>query len=188
MTSKLKGRPQKISDEVLRKMLVEYSSRYLGKVTYLGLERKTGIKRHVWSRRMSQEIKNLNEPLISHTEDDNKLPLPNIELIVEQHFENKKKLVQALSHVNDVVQSLYDQNLTFKKKNENLKDKLEQQTDKNKKLVQTIKEYEEIIVGSAYGVVRQDKKIKKNLVSIETENEVAATSLDFKKMFPNIFN
>lgn len=188
MKNKLKGRPQNISDEALRKVLVEYSSRYLGKVTYLGLERETGIKRHVWSRRMSQEIKNLNEPLISNTDDDNKLPLPNIESIVEQHFESKKKLIQALSHINDVIQSLYDQNLILKKKNENLESKLEQQTDKNKKLNQTIREYEEIIVGSTYGVVRKDKKIKKNLVSIETENELAATSLDFKKMFPNIFN
>ncbi|MDE8674456.1 hypothetical protein [Priestia aryabhattai] len=188
MISKSKGRPQKVSDNELRKMLVEYSSDYLGKVTYLGLERETGIKRHVWSRRMSKEIDRLNEPLISYTDNDDKLPLPNIELIVEQHFENKKHLVQALSHINDVVQALYDQNLTLKNKNHSLEEKLEQQTDKNKKLDQTIKEYEEIIVGSAYGVVRKDKKIKKNLVSIEAQNEVAATSLNFKKMFPNIFN
>lgn len=187
MNKRPKGRPQKFSDNELRTILLQYASSYGGRITCLGLEKETGIKRHVWSRRMSSDIKKINEPLLSSTEHSNKLPLPNIELIVEQYFNDKKGLVYSLTHVNEVIQSLYDQSLTLQQKNTTLEHELEQQKLEIKKLKLTIGEYEEIIAGSAYGVVRQEKKIKKNLVSIDSQNQNAATSLDFKKMFPNIF-
>ncbi|MGG0248774.1 hypothetical protein ABEY24_10390 [Peribacillus frigoritolerans] len=187
MSTHTKGRPHKVSDNELRKILLQYSSSYPGRITCLGLEKETGIKRHVWSRRMNIDINKINELLISNNDNNDKLPLPNIEQIVEQYFDNKKELIKALTHINDVVQSLYDQNLTFQKKNKNLENEIEQRKSQVKRLDLTIREYEEIITGSAYGVVRKEKKLKKNLVSIEKQNENAASSLDFQKMFPNIF-
>ncbi|SME39591.1 hypothetical protein BACERE00175_04922 [Bacillus cereus] len=187
MNKKEKGRPQKYTDQELTKILLDYASQNPGKINYLALEKTTGIKRHVWSRRKRKDIERLNAPLLSENNDAPPLPLPNIEFIIERYGNDTKALSGALKHVNEVIQSLYDDLLQSRKKNEQYKENIQQQQQKIKDLTITLKEYEDIIAGSVYKENREETQLQNNILTINSDNKENAVSLDFKKMFPNIF-
>ncbi|MCU5111470.1 hypothetical protein OCD79_13745 [Bacillus wiedmannii] len=187
MNKKEKGRPQKYTDEELTKILLDYASQNPGRINYLSLEKTTGIKRHVWSRRKRKDIERLNAPLLRENNDAPPLPLPNIEFIIERYGNDTKALSGALKHVNEVIQSLYDDLLQSRKKNEQYKENIQQQQKKIKDLTITLKEYEDIIAGSVYKDNREETQLQNNILTINNNNKENAVSLDFKKMFPNIF-
>lgn len=182
-----KGRPPKYTDEELTKILLDYVSKTPGKINFSALEDATGIKRHVWSRRKRKDIERLNTPLLSTKNDAPPLPLPNIEFIIERYGNDTKALSGALKHVNEVIQSLYDDLLQSQKKIEQYKEKIEQQQNKIKELTITLSEYEDIVAGSVYKDNREENQLESNLLTINSNNKENAVSLDFKKMFPNIF-
>ncbi|QWH88408.1 hypothetical protein EXW29_09500 [Bacillus toyonensis] len=187
MNKKERGRPQKYTDEELTKILLDYASHNPGKINYLDLEKKTGIKRHVWSRRKRKDIERLNVPLLSENNDAPPLPLPNIEFIIERYGNDTKALSGALKHVNEVIQSLYYDLLQSQKKNKQYKENIEHQKQKIKELTYILKEYEDIIAGSVYKNNREETQLENNILTIDSNNKDNAVSLDFKKMFPNIF-
>lgn len=188
MNKKEKGRPQKYTDEELTKILLDYVSKTSGKINFSALEDVTGIKRHVWSRRKRKDIERLNTPLLSTKNDAPPLPLPNIEFIIERYGNDTKALSGALKHVNEVIQSLYDDLLQSQKKIEQYKENIEQQQNKIKELTITLREYEDIVAGSVYKDNREENQLQSNLLTINNNNNKEnAVSLDFKKMFPNIF-
>ncbi|PGS68223.1 hypothetical protein COC69_27060 [Bacillus cereus] len=187
MNKREKGRPQKYTDEELTKILLDYTSKTPGKINYLTLEKVTGIKRHVWSRRMGQDIQRLNAPLLTENNQAPALPLPNIEFIIERYGHNTKALSGALKHVNEVIQSLYDDALQSQKKIQQYKENIRQQQQKIKELTLTLREYENIIAGSVYKENREKNQIQNNILTINHTNQENAVSLDFKKMFPNLF-
>ncbi|MGR5972541.1 hypothetical protein ACT7CX_12800 [Bacillus cereus] len=92
-----------------------------------------------------------------------------------------------MKHVNEVIQSLYDDLLQSRKKNEQYKENIQQQQQKIKDLTITLKEYEDIIAGSVYKDNREETQLQNNILTINSDNKENAVSLDFKKMFPNIF-
>ena len=187
MNKKEKGRPQKYTDEELTKILLDYVSKTPGKINFSALEDVTGIKRHVWSRRKRKDIERLNTPLLSTKNDAPPLPLPNIEFIIERYGNDTKALSGALKHVNEVIQSLYDDLLQSQKKIEQYKENIEQQQNKIKELTITLREYEDIVAGSVYKDNREENQLQGNLLTINNNNKENVVSLDFKKMFPNIF-
>ncbi|MGX5375398.1 hypothetical protein ACWKT1_23100 [Bacillus cereus] len=187
MNKQEKGRPPKYTDEELTKTLLDYASKTPGKINYSALAKATGIKRHVWSRRKRTDIERLNTPLLSEQNDAPSLPLPNIEFIIERYGNDTKALTGALKHVNEVIQSLYDDLLQSRKKNERFKESIEQQQKKIKELTITLREYENIVAGSVYKDNREENHLQSNLLTINSNNKENAVSLDFKKMFPNIF-
>lgn len=80
-----------------------------GEITYLGLEKATGISRNTWSRNMKEKIDLLNNPLpILDSNNDNSLPLPNISEIIERYYPNKDKIIEAIQHVGRSLQKLFD--------------------------------------------------------------------------------
>ncbi|MED2245138.1 hypothetical protein P4Y88_18420, partial [Bacillus thuringiensis] len=64
---------------------------------------------------------------------------------------------------------------------------IEQQQKKIKELTITLREYENIVAGSVYRDNREENQLQGNLLTINNNNKENAVSLDFKKMFPNIF-
>lgn len=72
-------------------------------------------------------------------------------------------------------------------KNERFKESIEQQQKKIKELTITLREYENIVAGSVYKDNREENQLQGNLLTINSNNKENAVSLDFKKMFPNIF-
>ncbi|SFB25629.1 MULTISPECIES: hypothetical protein [unclassified Bacillus (in: firmicutes)] len=187
MSKRGKGAPEKYTQKQLEETLILYATQKPGKITPSDLEKVTGIKRHVWSRRMKDQINRINKPFVYSNKDIEPLPLPNIEAIVKRYEGNSKLLIDALSHLNGVIHSLYEQNIRQQNKIVELEEKLQKEKQKIVDLNATINEYEQIIVGSSYGTSRRENGINKNLISIDKSNLENALCLDFKKMFPKIF-
>ncbi|MEG2867898.1 MAG: hypothetical protein RR894_09130 [Terrisporobacter sp.] len=191
MGSDNKGRPCKITNEELSKILLDYASRNQGKITYLQLEKETGIKRHVWARRMKSEIDSINNKAINiDTSNFEKIPLPNVVDIIEKYFGNKQKLIDEFLSYNDYIQSLWDKAIKLDN-TELLKTELTYQIKElekeNKYLKDNAdyykKEYEKIVVESTY-ISKQDEKGIKD--AIKTDNNEKIISADWRKNFPNL--
>ncbi|WP_242319906.1 hypothetical protein [Bacillus cereus group sp. BfR-BA-01349] len=183
--TKKRGRPQTVTDEELKKVLVTYAAEHPGIINYSQLEAHTGIKRHVWSRRMKKNIQKLNSPLHAEHLHTSALPLPNIESIIERYENHPQKLIQALDQFNQTLHKLYEKNVKLNERNNKLKKEITQKNEDIKALSNTISEYEDIIAGSSYHENRKKHNLKENLISISHQDE--SRSLDFKKLFPNLF-
>lgn len=88
------GKPKKYSLQELRQQLLNYVQKHPNKViSYIDLERETGISRNTWSRNLKDEIAKLNAPIPFTTkiDFDTGIPLPNIFDIVEKNYDNKQK-------------------------------------------------------------------------------------------------
>ncbi|MDZ3952283.1 hypothetical protein U0X36_04855 [Bacillus thuringiensis] len=180
-----RGRPKTITDEELQQILSAYAAEHPGIINYSQLAAHTGIKRHVWSRRMKQAVQKLNSPLLSAQTNAPALPLPNIESIIERYGNNPKKLIEAFEHLNQTLHILYEKNIKLNEQNNKLKEGISQKKQEIKALSATITEYEDMIAGSSYHDHRQNNKLKQNLISISNDDE--SLSLDFKNLFPNLF-
>lgn len=188
-----KGRPRIYSDAALKSILEKYAQNNPGKVTYLQLEKATKIKRHVWSRRMGHVINRLNQPIISQSlvTTNNSLPLPNIDEYITRFENNKKGLRDALFNLNDVIQSLYEQNLKLNKKvkdNEDLEEIIKQKEKEIKEQQAIIKHYESLVIASSNPSVRREKGIRNNVICINENNKEQSLSLELKSSFATLFD
>ncbi|MDG0875562.1 hypothetical protein L3476_05070 [Paenibacillus thiaminolyticus] len=91
-----KGRPSNYTDEQLKEMALDIKKKYKGqKLTYLLLEKETGIGRNTWSRRIPETIEKLNNPVprsIGISERDD-VYFPNIEQIFDLYKNDKNKII-----------------------------------------------------------------------------------------------
>lgn len=189
-----RGRPQKYTDTDLKNILVKIVSQNPGKkLTPSYLENSTGIKRHVWSRRMQETIDKLNQPIQIISRDESQLPLPNVVQLVEHYWENKTGLIKALSHFNETLQNLYGQIRAYDKENEKyklLKQEIQGKDDKIKELNKELNYYKDLYlktaVKSSYKSY-QDKDGLKNVISISA-NKYRGLDTDFISNFPELFD
>jgi len=187
-----KGRPQSITDDELRKVLLEYASKSPGKISYLGLEKETGIKRHIWARRMKDEIRAINNKTLNI--DASKfiqIPLPNVIDMIEKYFGNKDKLIEAFLVYNDYIQALWEKALKYEKGKETeieLRQKIKELESEVKFLKGNRKyykeQYEKICVESTYASKQKEKNIK-DVLKIDDGKKI--TSSNWKKQFSELF-
>jgi hypothetical protein len=85
------------------------------KISPSQLEKDTGIKRHVWMRRMKSVLDQLNEPTAFLSKAEKSLPLPNITELIEKNWNHKTGLIKALSHYNETLQDLFEQAKRYSK-------------------------------------------------------------------------
>lgn len=188
-----KGRPKRFTDLELKQILEKYAKEHPGKISYLQLEKVTSIKRHVWSRRMAEVINKLNQPIITQipNSDNHTLPLPNIDEIINRFANNKKGLHDALHHVNEIIQSLYEENLKLNQKMKKIDELTDIIRNKNKEISaqqDIIKYYESLLIASTNPSIRREKQISHNVISINEKNKKKALNLDIKSEFPALFN
>lgn len=187
-----KGRPNIYTDAELKSILEKYLQDNPGKITYLQLEKVTGIKRHVWSRRMNNVINKLNQPITSQSHDtiNHSLALPNIDEYITRFENNKKGLRDALYHLNEVIQSIYEKNLELNKKindKKKLEDIIKQKDKEINEQQKIIKHYESLLIASSNPTARREKGLRDNLISINERNKEQSLSLDLKKNFTTLF-
>lgn len=188
-----KGRPEKISDEELRKILIEYATNNEGKINFLQLEKTTGIKRHVWARRMSTEIQRLNNDDLGINGDKfENIPLPNVIDTIEKYFGDKDELIKAFGSYNKYIQSLWEKALSNQKtedKNIKLQEKIDKLEAENKFLKENRdyykKEYEKIAVESTYANKRKEKNID-NVIDIKDKKDKLSAG-NWEIQFPDLF-
>ncbi|MES5846005.1 MULTISPECIES: hypothetical protein [Bacillales] len=191
------GKPKKYSLQELKQHLLNYVQRHPNKtISYIGLERETGISRNTWSRNLKDEIAKLNEPIPFTTkiDFDTGIPLPNIFDIVEKNYDNKEKLISSLTHLNACINSLYaiakkeqtfeSENVEFKVKIKELEQTLREKDGEIKELKQQVihysQAYRNICVSSTYG-----EKGLKNVLEFKTgsEKNEEKISADLSKQF-----
>ncbi|CCC86047.1 hypothetical protein PPM_3110 [Paenibacillus polymyxa M1] len=103
------GKPKQYSIDQLDCLLLKYvENNPSATITYIDLERTTGVGRNTWSRNMKEKIENLNRPpSILEKGNESSLPLPNMDELVKNNIGNQQKLIQALNQVNSIIQKLY---------------------------------------------------------------------------------
>ncbi len=189
-----RGRPTKISNEDLKQILLKYATKHQGqKISSSQLEKDTGIKRHVWMRRMKSVIDQLNEPTAVLSKEENTLPLPNITELIEKHWNHKTGLIKALSHYNETLQDLFEQakrNTIEVEKTEQLLIKAAEKDRLIKELKTELKHYKnlyyEVAVKSTYHAFQEEEGLK-NVISINKIKE-KGLSIDFVASYPELFN
>ena len=192
MTVRGKGRPGKYTDDELKTELSKYALKHKGIITFSGLEKATGIKRHVWSRRMEKEINILNNKTLSiNGSSFERVELPNINEIIDKHFNNKQSLVKALISYNDFIQNLWDK-AVLQEKAEERELKLKEEIDKLQEEVNSLREnrdfykdqYEKSMIESTY----YSKQVEKGVLDkLDTDNVSQIAGGDWEKQFPELF-
>lgn len=166
MTKNKVGKPKQYSMQYLESLLLKFIEDNPSKtITYIELERETGVGRNTWARNMKEKIEALNRPIsITDAPQENLLPLPNMAELVKNNYGNKQKLIEALGQLNSAVQKLYVQARSVPQlelKIENLKTELKEmkeQSKKDKEIIKALQEqvnhfsqaYRDIAVTSSY--------------------------------------
>lgn len=193
VATRAKGRPDKYDYELLKSKLSKYAIKHKGTITFSGLEKETGIKRHVWSRRMKKEINILNNKNLSiKGANFEKIELPNITEIIDKHFNNKESLLKAMIDYNDFVQSLWEKAI-LQEKAEERENKLKQRICELEEENKFIKEnrdfykdqYEKAIVESTYYSKQVESGVSDKL---DTDNLSQLSGGNWEEQFPQLFN
>lgn len=193
-----KGAPLKYTDKQLKDALLKYISKNPGrKITPSLLERETGINRFLWTRRMSEQIAKVNEPVqLEITEGKASLPLPNVVELVETYWNNKTGLISALGHFNEMLNALYQKAKDYDfilKQNQDSSAHLSQKEDQIKVLENEIKllkkQYLEVAVKSTYKAFQEEEGLEK-VISITKNKKTVERALntDIVKMYPELFD
>lgn len=186
-----KGRPIAVDDQKLKEMAFQVKSKLKGqKVSFLLLEKETGIGRQTWKRRISNYIEELNKPIIQQENDlmNEDIFLPNIEEVFERNNNNKKKIIQELYSIEETLRAIYLENQELKK-NTNRLSKLtalnEQQALKIDRLKSQVLHYENmyksLAVSSAFPHLSADKDIKNNVLDFK-KDVLTNTSIDQRQL------
>lgn len=183
MTKSNTGRPRTYSLEQLDAMLLQYVQQNPNiEVTFVGLEKATGISRNTWARNMRDKIEKINKPLpilpISDVPDN--LPLPNVAELVLNLYPNKDKLIEALYQVNKSLHKFYEQaKRAYQLENENeemaeLIKKLKLQAAVDKETIRSLKDQAEYY-----------NQLYRNIVATSTYSSSGLKNvLEFKKGDP----
>lgn len=192
-----KGAPPKYTDNQLRDSLLEFITKNPGKkINPSILERETGINRFIWTRRMSDQIAKLNQTELPEiTTIEAGLPLPNIVKLVENYWNNKTGLINALSHFNELLNALYQKakaHDSIQKKSQDLASNLSLKEEQIKRLENEIillkKQYLEIAVKSTYKSFQEEGLEKVISITKNKRTEARALNTDIVKMYPELFN
>lgn len=122
------------------------------------------------------------------------LPIPSIDLIINQYDNIPESLRNSLYHLNEVIINTHKENLNLKetldkkeKVEETLKRKIEKLENENKKFLNEVAYYEKMLIESTNSSMRKRLGLKSNLIEINKKNQDSALSLEIEKEFPELF-
>lgn len=175
--------PDGRSTEKLIAYVIEYKKKYDKKnITFSGLEKEYGIKRHIWRDRkeVKAKIEQLNEVDLG-IDNINLLRynielLPNVEIIISRYGNNYKKIVQVLQEYDEFVKGLFERSCEYAQ----YKLKYDEALVRNADLENEVKslqieceyyknEYFKICADSTSLLNRAQKGIKENVIQINRQ-------------------
>lgn len=191
-----RGPKVKISDEQMKELALEIKKKSKQQqLTYLMLEKETGIGRNTWKRRLADFIQELNKPILrdfGYTDSD-EIYFPNIESIFEAYGSNKQRIINELHHFELLFQELYEERNNLKEKLsklESFKDKIVEYTKAISSLQQEVKHYkslyEKIMVSSVEPHLRDELGLKDNLLDFNAHIENNGSLNNLHQHFPKI--
>ncbi|TKC14367.1 hypothetical protein [Robertmurraya kyonggiensis] len=193
---KKRGPKVKVSDEQMKELALKVKKKYKQQqLTYLMLEKDTGIGRNTWKRRIEDFIHELNRPILrdfGYTDSD-EIYFPNIESIFEAYGDDTQKIINELHHFELLFQELYEERTNLKEKLarlESFKDKIEEYTMAISNLQKEVKHYktlyEQIVVSSTETHLRDEIGLKDNLLDFNTNFNKNISLNNLQHHFPEI--
>ncbi|GIP44037.1 hypothetical protein J45TS6_24960 [Paenibacillus sp. J45TS6] len=188
-----KGRPSNYTDEQLKEMALDIKKKYKGrKLTYLLLEKETGIGRNTWSRRIPETIEVLNNPVprsIGISESDD-VYFPNIEQIFDHYKNDKNKIISELYFIETAFYELYNTVKNLKEELNRRKEhsvELKIKNDEIRLLQAQVKHYEQLynqqMVSSAFSHLQSQNQVKDNLLQFDKNNRKHASLENLETLF-----
>lgn len=173
MTKNNVGRPKQYTINYLETLLLKYIEDNPSRtISYMDLERETGVGRNTWFRNMREKIEALNRPItITDAVEGQLLPLPNMAELVNNNYGNKQKLIEALLQVNNSLQKLYVQAKSIpqlKNEIEYLTIQLNKMNDESKKNKETIRSLQEQV--NHYSKAYRDIAMKSSYPDSDLKN------------------
>jgi len=188
-TKKRPGPDYKATDTELKTLALETKKKFGSKpLTYLGLEKETGIGRNTWKRRIERFIKELNNPIPRSFDSTSPVEayFPNIEDIFEKYGDNKQRIINELLQFELLFQELFIERNNLLKKISSLEKKHNELNTLQGSLDLLIIQkdhyqslYEEIIISSIEPHLRAQFSLKNNLL------EMHPNSLDLNQIDKN---
>lgn len=188
-----KGRPSNYSDEELKEIALAIKQKYKGqKLTFLFLEKETGIGRNTWSRRIPETIEELNNPVpraIGISEKDD-VYFPNIERIFDIYKNDKNKIINELYFIETAFYELYNEAKKLKEeldRRKNDPEELKMKNDEIRRLQEQVKHYEQLynqqMVSSAFSHLQAENQVKGNLIQFDQKNRKHASLENLESFF-----
>lgn len=175
----MNGRPQIYTEEYLDEKLNEYIEKYPDRtVSYPGLERETGVPKHIWKYRKGDIIRSYNKNR------SNKAPQPSGRIVlpsaddVMAKYGNKPELlktyIERLLELVAKADSYKNEERTIQELEQKYKSQIEELTVKNKQQEKTIRQLNKTLSGmmldSQYPDRRKAEGIKENVLEFSPEN------------------
>ncbi|MDU5111297.1 MAG: hypothetical protein E6248_12700 [Clostridium sp.] len=197
MENRKRGRKEKSEyskDRLLEELRKLQLSGKREKLTYLGLEKLTGVPRRNW-KKVSEYIDNINQGInIGVTKFKFDFALPSIEEVFDLYYgKNREKLMNIFSEYNLYLNQMWEYYSSYDDVVEEFRVKLNDKENEIFKYKNTIKDlelqvdyykciYEEQCLKSSNRIKRNEENIKDNVVHIN-KGDKSKLSLDFKKEF-----
>lgn len=174
------GRKRKYSDEFLVKQLYTYfEENPFEKITETKLAKATNIPRHIWRDRikLKELINSLNNTAVFPSQIERNFIIPSADEIVGKHYNNRKKLIENIQMVLDLVSDMYTDALKGAEFKELEKNYQRQITELNEVIAQKERiidslnrEIDSLYLDSENPIKRKEKGLKTNLIEINPEN------------------
>jgi hypothetical protein len=186
-----RGKPKKFTDEQLMQLAFDVKHNRLrgAKVTFLLLEKETGISRNTFSRRIASYINDINSPVGRKVELHDRDPVyfPTIDELFEM-YKDKNLLRDKLHEFEIMFFDLYTEYEKLKEGSSNDKELKQTITNLKKELASTKEDaekyeqlYKQSLIYSRYEEKRKEHDIKGNLLQFENRKlDLDLTNLNEK--------
>lgn len=172
------GRPANYTHEQLLEILLRYTKEHPNQTVKLfELEAATGVKRHVWSYNMKDEIDKINKEIQKVDVARAGISLPSAEQIVTSCKGNEEKLTAQIQTLIEMVQDMsryQDAAKTVKVMQRDYENKLEELEciikEKDKKIEELFTQINRLTIDSENVNTRKEKGIKSNIIEFTPNN------------------
>ncbi len=172
------GRPASYTHEQLLEILLRYTKEHPDQTVKLfELEAATGIKRHVWSYNMKEEIDKINKEIQKVDVARAGISLPSAEQILISCKGNEEKLAAQIQTLIEMVQDMsryQDAAKTVKVMQRDYENKLEELEciikEKDKKIEELFVQINRLTIDSENPNTRKEKGIRSNIIEFTPQN------------------
>ena len=172
------GRPADYTKEQLLEILLQYTKEHPEQTVRLfELEAATGIKRHVWSYNMKDEIDKINKEVQKVDVARTGISLPSAEQILTSCKGDEEKLAMQIQTLIEMVQDMsryQDTAKTVKVMQKDYENKLDELNciieEKDKKIEELFTQINRLTIDSENPNIRKEKGIRSNIVEFTPKN------------------
>ncbi|WP_340015781.1 hypothetical protein [Paenibacillus sp. FSL K6-1318] len=188
-----KGRPSNYTDKQLKEIALDIKKKYKGKkLTYLLLEKETGIGRNTWSRRIPDTLETLNTPVrmpIGISERDD-VYFPNIEQIFDFYKNDKNKIINEFYFIEKAFYELHSKVNNLEEELNRRKDysaELKMKNDEVRLLRSQVRHYEQLynqqMISSTFSHIQLPNQMKENLLQFDKNNKKHMSLENLESLF-----